>query len=243
MPSAAPFRPDAGVCHREMIKTSSAGRYDPVPCTGRHLAETVAVADLTADLEAFRECSRQATAYLGADWRTGWLVLQPVRPSNKAWAAGAHWVRCDLAETSPVTTAVVPRSGSLKDALRPGGKLLMACANPTVDGERVTAMRPVSCAGNHTAEFAGIFDATGDDPAGLTTEDLADGCETAIAKFAKLKDDGNLASRVGWLGFPPDVTAWGWGDRAIRCFLWLNGEKMKGSYRGGGPGKLPIRYR
>jgi putative regulator of septum formation len=244
MPSAGPFRPDAGTCHREMTQTSNAGRYDPIPCAGQHLAETVAVADLTADTEAFRECSRLATAYLGADWRTGWLVLQPVRPSTKAWDAGAHWARCDVAETSPLTNAVVARSGSLKGALQAAaGNLLMACANPTIEGEKVTAMRPVACAGNHTAEFAGVFEAAArSTPTGLKTEDLADGCERAIAKFAKLKDDGNLASRVGWLGFPPDATAWGWGDRAIRCFLWLNGDKMKGSYRNAGPGKLPIRY-
>jgi Septum formation len=243
VPSASPFRPAAGACHREVTQTSHAGRYAPVSCASEHLAETVAVADLTADTEAFRECSRHASAFLGADWRTGWLVLQPVRPSERAWAAGAHWARCDLAETSPLTNALQPRAGSLKGALRAGGKLLMACANPTIDGEKVTAMRPVPCAGRHTAEFAGIFEAkAGGGPEGLKTADLAGGCEAAIARFARLRDDDNLASRVGWLGFPPDTTAWGWGDRAIRCFLWLNGEKMTGSYRGAGPAKLKVHY-
>ena len=52
----------------------------------------------------------------------------------------------------------------------------------------------------------------------------------------------SIRSRVGWVSFPPDDTAWDMGDRAIRCFLWLNGEKMKGSYRNAGTRKLKIHY-
>jgi hypothetical protein len=241
MPAATPFRPAPGACHADLAQDGTVDKYAPVPCTGPHLAETVAVVDLTAEGQAFEECSRQAGTFLGADWRTGWLVLQPVLPTRKAWAGGAHWVRCDVAETSPVNGTLVRRSSSMRGAVR-SGPLRMSCVNPTIKGEAVTEMHPVACAGTHTAEFAGLFATSRATSADLSSNDLANGCEAAIATFAGLRDDGNLPSRVGWLGFPPDETAWAMGDRAIRCFLWLNGEKMKGSFHNAGPGRLPIHY-
>ena len=46
-------------------------------------AARIAVPDDARD-EAFAECSKHATTFLGADWRTGWLLLQPVLPSSAA---------------------------------------------------------------------------------------------------------------------------------------------------------------
>jgi Septum formation len=250
MPAAAQFRPAAGACHTELTQTGAADDYQPVSCTAAHVVETIAVADLgpAAKLEtslpqAFAACSKRATAFLGADWRTGWVVLQPVLPAKKAWAGGARWFRCDVAETSPVDGALVRRSGSLKGAVKAAATLRMACANPTIDGESVTEMHPVACASGHTAEFAGLFETTLKRSSDLGGDALAEGCDKAIATFTGLRDDSTLQSRVGWLGFPPDDTAWSMGDRAIRCFLWLDGEKMTGSYRNAGPARLKIHYR
>jgi hypothetical protein len=249
MPAATQFRPAAGICHTELVQTGSADDYDPVPCDGAHMVETVAITQLTAAdtlagsrPKAFAACSKQASTFLGADWRTGWVVLQPVLPGRPAWAGGARWVRCDVAETSPVDGALVRRSGSMKGAVKIGGKLRMACADPTIKGESVTEMRPIPCASSHTAEFAGLFETGAERSSDIDSDDLAEGCDKAIAKFTGLPDDNSLESRIGWLGFPPDDTAWEMGDRAVRCFLWLNGEKMTGSYRNAGPAKLKIHY-
>lgn len=242
MPAATQFRPQSGTCHPDLAQTATAEKYSPIPCTGPHLTETVAVADLAAEDQAFRECSRRATAFLGGDWRTGWVVLQPVLPSRKAWTGGAHWVRCDVAETSPIDGSLVRRSSTMKGGVKAGGKLRMACANPRIEGDSVTEMHPVACATGHTAEFAGLFETTKADSADLTNDDLSAGCDAEIARFAKVPNDSDLPSRVGWLGFPPDDTAWEMGDRAIRCFLWLDGEKMTGSYRNAGTRKLKIHY-
>ena len=76
----------------------------------------------------------------------------------------------------------------------------------------------------------------------LTPAEVEKGCDTVIAGFADVPDDGDISYRVGWLSFPPDNTAWELGDRAVRCFLWNNGETMTGSYRKAGPGKLRIHY-
>jgi hypothetical protein len=252
LPAAQQFRPAAGTCHAELAESGAADRYAPIPCTGPHLAETVAVADLAGAAAlaapqdglpaAYTECARRTTAFLGADWRTGWLLMQPVLPSRNAWSGGARWFRCDVAETSPTDGKLVDRATSVKAGLRPGAPLRMACADPKVDGVQVTEMRPVACAGRHRAEFAGLYQSKRARPADVTDAEMEKGCGSAIARFTGIPDDGNVQYRVGWLGFPPDDAAWRLGDRAIRCFLWLNGEPMTGSYRDAGTKKLKIQY-
>jgi hypothetical protein len=252
LPAAQQFRPAAGTCHADLVESGTAEKYSPVPCTGPHLAETVAVADLTGAAsanepeagltKAYAECSRRATAFLGADWRTGWVLMQPVLPGKNAWSGGARWFRCDVVETSPVDGKLIDRTKSMKAGLRAGTPLRMACADPKIDGEQVTEMHPVACAARHKAEFAGLFQSRRTRSADITAAELEKGCGTAIAKFTGVPDDGDVQYRVGWLGFPPDDTAWRLGDRAIRCFLWLNGEPMTGSYRNAGTTKLKIQY-
>jgi hypothetical protein len=118
----------------------------------------------------------------------------------------------------------------------------MTCANPKIKGEQVTEMHPVACSSAHTSEFAGLFTSTAKTADDLSAGKVEKGCDATIAKFAGIPNDSSVTARVGWLGFPPDDTSWKSGDRAIRCFLWLNGEKMTGSYRNAGPGKLKIHY-
>ena len=250
-PAAKQWRPVANYCHPDLADESTLDDWHPAVCQTPHIAETVLVADLAGVPagssaaanrgRAFRECSRRITGWLGGDWRTGWLVLQPVMPSRQAWEGGARWFRCDLAETSPADGDLVRRSGSLKGALKTG-TVRMTCADPTIEGERVTGMRPVPCAGKHTSEFAGIFESRKSSVDALTSAELQKGCHAAIAEFTGIPNDGTVRNRVGWLGFPPDDASWKLGDRAIRCFLWLNGEKMTGSYRNAGTRKLKIHY-
>jgi len=251
-PAAAQFRPAAGVCHDDLTAQGSLDDYAPIPCTTTHVAETAAVVQLPGAEgprnraesagDAFRTCSRQAGAFLGADWRTGWLVLQPVLPSATAWNGGARWVRCDLAEVSPIDAHVVNRRTTLKGGLKPGSALRMTCANPTIKGEQVTEMHPVTCSKSHTSEFAGLFTAAAGASQDVPVGKVEKGCDAAIATFAGIPDDGSITARVGWLGFPPDDGSWKAGDHSIRCFLWLNGEKMTGSYRDAGTAKLKIHY-
>ncbi|MBM2623360.1 septum formation family protein [Actinoplanes sp. LDG1-06] len=248
-PAARQFRPALAACHPDLVEDGTIEDYSPVACTGPHLAETAAIADLprntsadAGEARAFRECSKRVNGFLGGDWRTGWLILQPVLPGKAAWQGGARWFRCDLVETSPVDGELVRRSGSLGGSLAGAGKMRMTCANPKVTGDRVTEMHPVACASKHTAEFAGLFESKRATVAELTSGELEKGCDATIARFAGLPNDGTVRNRVGWLGFPPDGTSWKLGDRAVRCFLWLNGERMTGTYKNAGPRKLKIHY-
>ncbi|MEV4348056.1 septum formation family protein [Actinoplanes sp. NPDC049596] len=246
-PAALPFRPVAG-CHADLAETASLSDPASYSCSRPHRAETFAVTDLgdvpaaARAARAFQECSTRAGVFAGADWRTGWLILQPVLPTEAAWAGGARWVRCDLAETAPADGTLVSRSSSLRDGLKGAGQLRMACANATVAGDQVTGLRTVGCATRHTAEFAGLYVSKRSTSAAITPAEMEKGCNTAIAKFAAIPDDGTVKNRAGWLGFPPDKDSWQAGDRAVRCFLWLNGEPMTGSYRNAGTKKLKIHY-
>jgi hypothetical protein len=251
-PAAQQFRPADRTCHDELTESVAEGADAAIPCSSAHVAETIAVADLTgaaglkapsqAAARAFQLCSQRVDSALGGDWRTGWLVLQPVLPSKAGWSGGARWVRCDLAETSPADGSLVNRTGTLRGGLHAGSTLRMTCANPTIAGEQVTAMHPVTCSGAHTAEFAGLFPTTAKTSSAVSADAMEKGCDAVIAKFAGIPDDSSIKARVGWLGFPPDDTSWQAGDRSIRCFLWLDGEKMTGTYGGAGPSKLKIHY-
>jgi hypothetical protein len=253
MTAAKQFRPAAGTCHTNLDEAtliSPESDYKPVSCTSTHSSETVAIFDLSPtdaatpekrQAEAYAECSKRTTAWLGKDWRTGWTTILPMLPGDQGWTGGARWVRCDVAEVSPESGDPVDRTASLKGALKPGGKLLATCANPTVKGPAVTALHPAACSTKHIAEFAGLFTSKKSDPRAVTESEFGKGCYPVVAKFAGLRNDSNLQYRVGWMSFMPSEYAWERGDHAVRCFLWLPGKKT-GSYHNAGPGKLPINY-
>ena len=249
LPAARQFRPADHTCHDAVHETTNPDTYAPIPCAGRHIAETFYVGDLPAGLaaaksrpRAYAECSRRADTFTGGDWHTGWLGLQTVLPGADAWAGGARWFRCDLGELDPNQGGTIARTGSLRRAMAAPSRLVMRCFKPVVADSEVGAMHPAPCAGAHTAEFAGLWQA----PAGafgkLTTARIEKGCDTVIATFAAVPDDKDLPSRTGWLGFPPGEQMWQLGDHSVQCFLWLNGEPMTGSYRKAGPAKLKIHY-
>src|SRR3954451_10086305 len=73
MAAATAFRPGAGVCHADLVRSTTVHSYSPVPCAEPHLAETVTVATVRKQsaAQAFAACSTAVSAFLGGDWRTG----------------------------------------------------------------------------------------------------------------------------------------------------------------------------
>ncbi|MGX6601224.1 septum formation family protein [Micromonosporaceae bacterium Da 78-11] len=250
LPVARQFRPAEGTCHENTRDTATPDTYAPVPCAEEHTAETFHVGDLGGDTttveaarpRAYQECARLATTFAGADWRTGWLAVQTVLPGRDGWAGGARWFRCDLGELDPLDGDLVRHQGSLHRAMVTQDRLVLRCFTPTVTDAQVSEMRPAGCTSSHTAEFAGLWVAPSGAYAELDTTRIEKGCDTTIARFAAVPDDGNLPSRTGWLGFPPSESMWQLGDRSVQCFLWLDGEEMTSSYRRAGPRKLKIHY-
>jgi hypothetical protein len=252
MPPAKQFRPAAGTCHavlQESSEQSAQDDYKPIPCGGPHKAETVAVFDLTPAQvasrtpwinTAFAECTKRADAFLGGDWRLGWTVVHPSLASATAQSGGARWVRCDVGEIGSSGREVVVRQGSMKGSLKPGGKLLMGCATSTLTSDDDLDQHKVACASRHDTEFAGLYLSKTAGWEAVSQTEMDKGCYPVLAKFAGIPNDRNLKFRVGWAAFQPDTYSWSHGDHAIRCFLWLDPQKVTGSDRKAGPGRLPI---
>jgi Septum formation len=253
-PPAQQWRPSNGRCFDDVPDTVGPGTYAPFDCVQGHLAETYWIGDLTgpaasasgtatsARAEAYPECSRAADEFAGGSWRASRLVVHVVLPDGAGWAAGARWFRCDIGELGD-DGDVVGRSGSLSNALADPSDLRLGCFNPTVAGDSVRRMKAVDCARPHHAEFAGLWSAPPMARSALdSSPDLARGCLSTIARYTAVPDDGMVAYRTGWLGFPGSEAAWDAGDRTVQCYLWLSGETLTGSYRDAGPGKLKVHY-
>jgi hypothetical protein len=136
-----PFVPAAAVCHPSELESGAASLalYNPTDCAQSHAGETVHVGQFTganansskphesntpAARAAFNDCDAKATEYAGAPWRTARLHLRVLFPSGTAWAGGARWYRCDLAEAADLDSgASVRRTASLRGALAAGSPL------------------------------------------------------------------------------------------------------------------------
>lgn len=261
LPAPGPYVPPAEVCHvADFAATVDATTVDPVDCGVPHRLETVHVGSFTAtrsappavgdaDLRtAFAECDTRASRYVGAEWRDGRLWLGVAMPTARAWAGGARWYRCDLAEQASVEERAgrVLRTGSLRDALKAASPLRLGCQNARL-GRNGTVEKVVSaeCATRHNAEYVGTWRAP-DRPYPAKNADYLPfytGCRSVLARYAGVPDDGDLRYRSGVIIRPPGATRWRAGDRGVRCYLWLSDRTTTGSLKGAGPGKLPIRTR
>jgi hypothetical protein len=255
-PEPQPFRPADSGCFDDVRLNVALVNYAPFDCATRHVAEAFFVGDLTgtaagknanktgsAMSSAAAECGRRAVGFFGAEHRTGQLRVQPVLPGTAGWQSGARWFRCDAIQADLNTDAMVSRTGSLRGALKGAAPLALRCFRPAVKGTNVGTMTAVDCRKSHDAEFAGLWTAPD-----MKFEDLGDdtrmakGCRSTIADWAGIPDNGEVRYRYGYLAFAPTRPEWDNGVRSVRCFLWIEGRAMKGSYRNAGNGKLPINY-
>jgi hypothetical protein len=254
LPAAAPFRPAAGVCHESLVEVAAMAEHQPVSCAELHVAETFYVGEgpdepvapsggSAAMHAAYADCSGRAAKFLGGPWRGARIVVRVVWPSREAWAGGARWFRCDVAQADLDGSSETSRTGSLAGALKADSELRLACFNPKVDADAVRTMTAVSCTKAHAAEFAGLWTAP-DVPFAEQTMDRersAAGCRSAIAAFTGVPDDDDVQYRTGWISYNPTRTEWQQGERRVRCFLWFRGGKLTRSLAGAGPSALPVR--
>lgn len=261
LPAAQTFTPQAGVCHTEPHRPeASIAHYDPLSCDQPHLVETVHVGAFTGEAgeednppamdswqrrAAFSQCEDEVEEFLGADFRYGRLWLGVAVPTAEAWSSGARWFRCDVTELDAVAGEPVMRAGSLAGALADDADARLGCFRVEVDDEGIVAERvAVACDEPHRGEFVGTWrapdggypDPEDDDAA----RDVNDGCRSRVAAYTDVPDDDQLIYRVGVIVDWMSERDWNAGDRAFRCYLWLD-EDVSESYRDIGADALPVR--
>jgi hypothetical protein len=253
LPAAQAFRPAAGECHEAVTDTVSLADHRPVRCDELHLAETFHVgtsADApvppapgsAAARAAYQDCSKAAGAFLGGPWREARLGIRVVWPLRDAWAGGARWFRCDLVQADLDGNNDTSRTGSLAGELTRDSPLRLGCFRATVNDDAVRTMTSVACTAAHSAEFVGLWTAPDIAYAKQTADRTrtATGCRSAIADYTGVPDDGDVQYRAGWISFNPTRTEWQYGERRVRCFLWLSDRKLTRSLRNAGPSVLPV---
>lgn len=253
------FVPENGACHTIVQDVGYLSGYNPVGCTEPHRAETLYVGTLTgADAgrgtppragsngmrTARAECDRQVSKAVGADWRSGRVMVSVVFPSALAWTGGARWFRCDAAEVASLDDiSVIAREASLKNALKPGSPLAHGCFNPKLSKDDIEEMRPVACTAKHHAEFVGIYQAPDITYAefGRTSLRAHKACRGLIAKYVKVPNNSDMQYRAGTIIYHPYEQEWKDGNRGVQCFLWLDDRTLTRSLKGAGTKGLPIQ--
>ncbi|MEH1014475.1 septum formation family protein [Micromonospora sp. CPCC 206060] len=241
-----PFVPQVGVCHKLREKNGYLTSYIPMECARPHQTETFHVGTFTGSSAdrptppgpgspalrtAFTDCDRQATRFVGADWRGGRLSVEVVPPSPANWAGGGRWYRCDLfvlasLETGSDRDLSTDWAGSLRDALKQPSSLRYDCFTE----DRWNGLKPVDCTRPHRFEYVGIWTAPfptyefDGNPARVHAQ-----CRSVVADFV-----GTRNHRMGTSFRPPSEAGWERGDRGVRCLLWSDRKDQTRSLRGTG---------
>jgi hypothetical protein len=258
MPVAKVSVPAVGVCYAARPTGLAAGDEPTTPCSDSHSTETVYVGTFTgADgnrsiaptantqtlVNAFVDCRKNASAYLGDDFYMGPMTLQTTVPTDAAWKGGARWYRCDIERYADVNFEI-RGGGSAKDGLRGDRPLAITCIIASDSGKDSSKWDEfVPCTKPHNAELAGLFSAPNvpwpaDEKA--RSDMGGKGCEGVVAKFLGLSGTRDTNTVLGWSWEPFDQERWDLGDRTIRCVVLgfkngaVNGVRFTGSVKGFG---------
>jgi hypothetical protein len=241
MPEPKVAVPQSGWCYAVLPPETETwfGDFSPVPCAGTHQSETVfvgifvgAVADRSTPpawgsqgrIDAYTECRRNASDYLGGDFLLGRLGMKFVQPDSAAWTGGARWFRCDIIRYKDLNDGQLSdAAGSVRDGLRGARPLAVTCAIETDDGKTntVTDVQTTDCATPHNAELAGVFTAPNlpweaDDRARENM--VSKGCEDVVASYLGLPGGKVTNPVLGWSFSLLTQNEWQRGDRTVRCF-------------------------
>lgn len=138
------------------------------PCTSVHNIESVYVgtfsgadaqrdpppqAGSSAALAAYARCGREANAYLGGDWRDGFIQVTYALPTAVQWRAGARFYQCDVVSVSGPGNYQREFDGTLRNALAGAGRWRYGCATMVHGGRpgQVTDLIPVTATRPTTA--------------------------------------------------------------------------------------------
>ncbi|SNT66117.1 Septum formation [Asanoa hainanensis] len=252
-PAPAVTTPAPPRCHATVAARTADVLEGTVDCAASHQSETIHsgtfddadAAKAPPASDVFGECDKQASATIGADWRTARLRLDVVLPTAAAWRAGQRWYRCDLVELTGVGPdgKVAARSGSLAGALTADSPLLLRCALVKLDKRsNVETVADSACDVKHEGEFAGVWTAPAKVPYPVKDRDYVpfyEGCLKTIAAYVDMPYDSGFATRTGYIPVMAAKDAWTLGDRGVRCFIWIRFRPLTASTKGVGEKGFP----
>lgn len=152
--------PELGACRslrpEDVALPSNATRT--VACTEPHTAETFAVGELPEELHdlgyddealgrfAYETCSKKFMRFLGSDES---FVMRTVlswawfRPSEKAWAEGARWYRCDAVGGGEQSESYVDLPETVRGLMLKPEDRWMVCVNgPSISSPKIPCTEP-----------------------------------------------------------------------------------------------------
>jgi len=234
----------AGVCQtlKTMVEEDSSRDAYVVDCATEHYGETAFAGELTeadaqlaepptaeglgsagiaVQVKTYRECDKQASAYLGRRWHHRFVKLVVVYPSRAAWHGGARWFRCDMFELT-WTGRPLNRHASLRTSA------------PAAVCWDLKIGKPLECGTRHNGEYVGSYVSSAAKPPSSAADykPVHQECYRLIAAYL-----GVSRSQVPYLtgvgGFAADSDQdWARGYRKVDCFLWLGDKFVTGSARG-----------
>jgi hypothetical protein len=226
------WEPVAATCHDTFVTYLSRTSYEPVACTEPHSYETVHVGRFGADTDvlptsastvyhqAWAECDKAFTEFLGGPWRDRNLRLRVAVPDPLGWDDGARWYACET--TILVVLGQESLSVSVKNGFTSLPELAYGCADVEESGQIFSAKR---CDQPHNAEYVGsILHDVGYDQ--MREEVDSSPCIALVDRFT------GTEAEYGWWERDPGRDDWELGDRYLRCFLWTGeGEPVSRSLK------------
>jgi cytochrome c5 len=231
--SVSPKPPEVGSCHRLTFRVATDGASAPdddVDCATSHTTETYltgAVPDRIAALPydgrkmmswVLDRCGPEVVSYLGNRWdriRYGLYDYFYFLAPKQAFAAGAHWFRCDTAAADYGTRTLVPVKGSLRDVLQqPVAETYTRCQ--VKRGKKLLA---TSCDARHTGRPVGV--ALLGNKAEKTprvpelTRRAKQACDARAGRYARRHGQDYYTYNF----FGPDTGTWRRGDTYTVCYV------------------------
>ncbi|MEV4508281.1 septum formation family protein [Dactylosporangium sp. NPDC049525] len=221
------------------------------PCDFSHVVETVHVGHFTGPLadadrapsldemaDTYAACDAELTKFLGGSWQDGRVRMLVYAPSGSQWKGGARFFRCDVAAMRSERGLLGPRTTTLKDALRPGGDMLLGCGTKIETGGSWTDVDPLACTAPHDVEFVGnVASASAVFPTDVKARTAAWGtaCLDKLRSYTGMPDSALAKAKAAYAFWPLVVAQdeWKAGNHNARCYLSLP-KKITRSLKGAG---------
>jgi hypothetical protein len=223
------------------------------PCDMDHVFETASVGHFTGDAAsgssaptgaklaaAWAECDEAASDYLGAEWQSGRVYVAVVAPTDRQWAGGGRFYRCDVGALRTEAGMFDPRKTTMKGALAAGGDLRLSCGTQVgVTQDSWEDITPTPCTEPHDVEYVGtVSSPTNDYPSDDKAYDAAFGktCEAKMLSYIGMSRTSWASQKALYYGYwmTGVKSDWAVGNHTARCYAMIDKKKINRSLKGAG---------